>query len=209
MLKRRAHTGVTNHQLRLLNGPITDLFVRRLECDSTVNPILFDISSQAVSLTLTKCILPSNLMNRLLEQVSRSCTLLTINLWDPSLRDIITLTLSNKMSLTRLDLGYMHMPAELCENVCKQLRYLVHLEFLDLCSNHNISAYSHYLTEAIKAWGPDSPLMELSLFQCGDVCNSSLLSALSLNCRQLTHLDLSEDTVMTDNIMSDSHPGEI
>ena len=160
-----------------------------------IEPEVFNLSCQAVSVTLEDSTLPSHVMNHLLHQVSECSTTRTIDLEYTNLSDITSVTLGNKTSLTYLNLEMTHMSAELCESVCKHLKHLVHLECLALNGNFNLGAYSDYITEAIEAWGCDSPLSELYLSHCGDVVSRSLLSAISRNCKQLTCLDLSGNTL--------------
>ena len=176
-------------------SPITDLYMYRLRCHDEIEPDVFNLSRQAVSVTLWCCTLPSPVMNHLLHQVSECSTIRRIDLLETNLSDITYVTVSNKTSLIYLDLGETHMSAELCESVCKQLKLLVHLEYLDLRQNRDLGAYSDYITDSIEAWGCDSPLRELYLDDCGDVVSHPLLSAISSNCKQLTWLILSRNTM--------------
>ena len=191
-------------------SPISDLSVKprllwtelrykklreKLICLDEIEPDVFNLSRQAVSVQLWNCTLPSPVMNHLLHQVSECSTIRTIRLPRTNLSDVTSLTLSNKTSLTCLNLSDADMSAELWESVCKQLKHLVHLEYLNLMQNRDLGAYSDYITDSIEAWGCDSPLRELNLNDCGDVVSRPLLSAISSNCKQLTELSLSHNTM--------------
>ena len=101
------------------------------------------------------------------------------------------------------------MSVELCENVCKQLKHLIHLEYLSLVWNDDVGAYSHYIAEAIEACGCGSPLRLLNLSGSGNAVSRPLLSAISKNCQLLTVLRLSRNilTNVVDAFIPENHSG--
>ena len=86
------------------NQAINDLLVNIVKCTDLPQKLAFNISKHIQSLTLEWCDFPSQTMNHLMEQIDQCSTLRKIDLGSTSLEDVSSLTLSNKTSLTHLDL---------------------------------------------------------------------------------------------------------
>ena len=174
---------------------ITDLCISDLKCDEQANDEVFNISSQAVSVTLRNCTSPSHMIDHTVYQLSDCNMLNTLDLNFTNLTDVTSLTISNKACLTRLDLGGSKMSADLSKSFCMQLTHPTHLEYLNLSGNPQIGPFGHHITEAIETWGTDSPLKMLDISGCGDVVSQPLLSAVSTNCTNISCLLLSQNNL--------------
>ena len=65
-----------------------------------------------------------------------------------NLREVSSLTLSNKKSLRYLDLAhYTRMSADLCRSICHQLNELLNLEYIDLSHNTLTGCLSSFLPD--------------------------------------------------------------
>ena len=117
------------------NQAINNLLVDSVKSTYFPQTFVFNISKHIESLTLRRCKFPSQTLNHLMEQINECSALRKIDLCYTSLKDVSSLTLSNKTSLTHLDLSWTQMSRELCRSVCHQLTDLTQLRYLHLSWN--------------------------------------------------------------------------
>ena len=105
---------------------INILRVVNFECKDTHVGDVFNISDKARSVSLRGTTLPPRTMNNLIQQINKCNTIQQINFHGTNLRPISSLVLSNKRSLTDLDLSESQMSPELVNNICGQSPYVLH-----------------------------------------------------------------------------------
>ena len=164
---------------------VTDLHLDWVECRYLQEPVLLNLSKFAQSVTLKRCNLPPKTLNHLIEQISQCTTVDNIDLHWTKLSDVSSLTLSNKPSLTHLDLNLTHMSQALVQDVCQQIKHLIHLEFLDLSGNDLSSIPALHLGNSKSLRHLDLRRTRMSL----DVCKQVIREVDNL--AHLEHLDLS------------------
>ena len=117
------------------NQAVNNLFVANVESTDLPQTFAFNISKHIQILNLKWCDFPSQTLSHLMQQINECSTLRKIDLQCTTLQSVSSLTLSNKTSLTDLNLSGMHMSQELSRSVCHQLTYLTQLKHLDLSDN--------------------------------------------------------------------------
>ena len=132
-----------------------------------------------------------------------------LNLSRNDLREVSSLTLSNKRNLTHLDLSgeplieRTHMSAQLAAAVCYELSELVHLEHLNLSENDlsEVSSLTLSNKKSLRYLNLSNTLMSADL--CRSVCYQ--LNKL-LN---LEYIDLSQNTLTgcLSSFVPNTHPG--
>ena len=122
-------------QVIMRNQAIKDLFVENVKPTDLPQKFAFNISNYIQLLCLERCDIPSQTLNHLMEQINECRALRKIVLRKTNLRGVSSLTLSNKTSLTHLDLCRTHMSRDLSRSVCHQLADLTQLKHLDLSRN--------------------------------------------------------------------------
>ena len=90
------------------------------------------------SIEFHTCTLPSQTQNHLMQQINRRHRTRKIIFQGTRLRHVSYLTLKNKISLSHLELSGTDLLQEVWQNVCSQLKNLLHLEYIEL-SNNNLS----------------------------------------------------------------------
>ena len=103
----------------------------------------FNLSENAQSLVLKSCCLPSQPLKHLIHKLSECNTIRIIDLSNTNLEAVSSLTLSNKTSLTHLDLSETKMSAKLSHSICQQLTDITHMEYLNM-SNNDLSQVSKF-----------------------------------------------------------------
>ena len=121
-------------QVIMRNQAINDLLVKDVKSADFPQEFAFNISKHIQLLMLERCDFPSQILNHLMQQINESSTLRKIDLQCTTLQSVL-LTLSNKKSLTHLDLCFTRMSPELSRSVCHQLTGLTQLKNLDLSDN--------------------------------------------------------------------------
>ena len=144
---------------------VTDLWINLLRVHDTEETGIFTTGQNTQSLVLYGCSLPTDVWNNVLRLPGDSPTIKTLNLSSSDLKDVMSLNLNTMTSLTRLYLSNSKMTPELSENICKELRCLVHLEYINLWGTR-LGSNGIHIAESIKMWGPDPPLLEFHLWDC-------------------------------------------
>ena len=165
------------------------------------------MGEQTQSLVLFGCCFPTHVWNNILHLPGDSSTIKTLNLTSSDLKDVTSLNLSSMTCLTRLYLSNAKMLPELTENVCRELRCLVHLEYLSLWGTR-LGDNGSLIAESIRMWEPD--LREFHLWDCALDPESSgkLLASLNL-CSNPVDIRLGGNK-LTGSVaifIPDSHPG--
>ena len=88
---------------------VTDLHLKMSRCHHLQEPVLLNLSKFAQSVTIDDCSLPPETLNHLIEQINQCTTMHKIVIRSTKFLDVSSLTLSNKPSLTHLDLGFTRM----------------------------------------------------------------------------------------------------
>ena len=191
-------------QVIMRNQAISNLHIDLVKSTGLPQTFVFNISKHIQSLTLNWCHFPSQTLNHLIEQINECSTLREIDVQGTNLKDVSSLTLSNKTSLTYLDLSQTdHMPPVLCQSVCHQLTDLTQLEHLNMSLN-NLS-----LVDTISL----SNKRNLSYLDCHDTRMSTNMGQNVISqLRYMTHLselDLSYNTLTgcLTSFLLDPHPG--
>ena len=117
------------------NQAIVDLRLDGVNCKYHSDSDVFVLSKNAQSLVVHGCILPLQPLHQLMYKLSVCNKICKIDLSYTNLKDVSSLTLSNKPSLTHLDLSGTNMSAELCQSACQQLTDIIHLEYLNMSNN--------------------------------------------------------------------------
>ena len=188
---------------------MTDLWINLLKGHNIEETDIFTMGEQTQSLVLFGCCFQTHVWNNILHLPGDSPTIKTLNLTSSDLKDVTSLNLSSMTSLTRLYLSNAKMLPELTENVCKELRCLVHLEYLNLWGTR-LGDNGSLIAESIRMWEPDPPLREFHLWDCilNPKSSGQLLASLNL-CRNLVDLRLGGNK-LTGSVaifIPDSHPG--
>ena len=123
--------------------PIVDLHMFEVSWKYQSESDGFNLSKNTQSLIMQSCCLPSQSLKYLMHKLCECNKLHKIDLLGTGLQGVPSLTLSNKRSLTHLDLGETNMSAELCKSICQQLRYITHMEHLNM-SNNDLSQVSKF-----------------------------------------------------------------
>ena len=160
---------------------VTDLWINLLKGHNIAETDIFTMGEQTQSLVLFGCCFPTHVWNNILHLPGDSPTIKTLNLTSSDLKDVTSLNLSSMTSLTRLYLSNAKILPELTENVYKELRCLVHLEYLNLWGTR-LGDNGSLIAESIRMWEPDPPLREFHLRDCALDPESSgqLLASLNL-----------------------------
>ena len=182
---------------------VTDLHLDWVECHYLQEPVLLNLSKFAQSVILQYCSLPPETLNHLIEQVSQCTTVHKIDLQSTELPDVSSLTLSNKPSLTYLDLKFTRMSQALVQDVCLQIKHLIHLEYLGLSGNNLSSIPALHFRNSKSLRHLDLNRTRMSL----DVCKQVI--------REMNNLAHLENLNLSGNELSDclqyflphSHPG--
>ena len=165
--------------------PLLDLHMFKVSLKYQSESDGFHLSENAHSLLLKSCTLTSQPLNHLMHKLSECNKIRKIDLMKTNLWGISSLTLSNKTSLTHLDLGETNMSAELCKSICQQLTDITHLEYLNLSDNY---------------------LSQVSLFALNNKRNLKYLNLKNTHmsstlyytiCEQLTDLEYLEEFVVS------------
>ena len=193
-------------QVIMRNQAINNLFmeyINPLDFQGFPLTFAFNISKQIQLLTIKRCKFPSQILNHLMEQINQCSTMCHLGLQYTSLEAVSSLTLSNKVSLTYLNLFKTNMSRELSWSICQQLTGLTQLEHLNLSEN--------ILSHVGKILLSNKP--NLSHLNC---CATHMSTKLNKNVidqvRYITHLsklNLS-DNILTGclcNFLPDLHPG--
>ena len=182
---------------------ITQLCVEDQNLDDIMENDVFTLNQNTQSVNFLKCSLPFGLTNHVFSQL-RSCTsLVSLRLSNSTLDNVTNLDLTRMGSLKVLNLYNSQVSERLIENLCKQLKPLVHMEELDL-SYTPVGSSCRYITEAIEAWGSDPPLGTLYLEACHiptQMC-VSLVESIT-KCEKLITFDLSKNDDQSDTTLDD------
>ena len=126
---------LVNIQRVIENQAIVDLRMFGVSCKFPLEPEVLNLSKNAHSLLMRSCSLPSQLLQNVVHKLSDCNRVSIIDFWKTSLEDVSSLTISNKTSLTHLDLCGTNMSAELCKSICEQLTDITDLEYLNMAEN--------------------------------------------------------------------------
>ena len=145
---RSPNTAVTNSLLVACQRiskyqPIVDLHMFEVSWKYQSESDEFNLSENAQSLIMQSCCLPSQPLKCLIHKLSECNTIRIIDLSNTNLEAVSSLTLSNKTSLTHLDLSETKMSAGLCNSICQQLTDITHMEHLNM-SNNDLSQVSKF-----------------------------------------------------------------
>ena len=145
----------------------------------------FNLSENAQSLVIKSCRLPAQPLNCLMQKLSVCNTIHKIDLSNTSLEDVLSLTLSNKTSLTHLNLSKTKMSTELCKKICQQLTNITHLQYLSMAEN-DLSHISNFtLSKALRYLNLQNIKMS------ADLCQGILQQVTSI--ADLEHLNMSNN----------------
>ena len=125
------------------NQPIVDLHMFKVSWKYYSESGGFNLRINAQSFILQCCCLPSQPLMHLIHKLSECNTIRKIDLSNTNLEAVSSLTLSNKTSLTHLDLSKTKMSAELCHSICQQLTDITDMEHLNM-SNNDLSQVSKF-----------------------------------------------------------------
>ena len=194
---------LSNCQVIMRNQPVNNLYMKDFKSADIPQTFVFNISKHIQSLTLRWCDFQSQTLNHLLEQINECSTLRIIDLGFTNLKDLSSLTISNKTPLTHLDLGWAHMSQELSQNVCHQLSDLTELRYLDLSGN-DLS----YIDTICLSNKPNLSYLNCRNTQMSIELNKNLIGQLRY-ITQLSELDLSYNTLTgcISCFVPDDHPG--
>ena len=145
---RQPDAAVTNNLLLACHQiskyqPIVDLRMFKVSWKYQSESDGFNLTEKAQSLIMQSCNLPSQPLNHLMHKLSECNKIRRIDLSNTNLEAVSSLTLSNKTSLTRLDLSGTEMSAELCNSICEQLTDITQLDYLNM-SNDDLSQVSKF-----------------------------------------------------------------
>ena len=183
---------VTEHQ------PVNNLWLEKLNCTSKITEDAIRLSSEAKTLIVDNCLLPSTILKKLLQQLSAATNLEALHMINVNLGDYAQLIVNAIKSwefdsqMQALVLNNCSIPedvwCQLCTNLCL-LKHITHL----VCSQNNISNAGGLLADAMSKL---EKLEVLYLDNCvlsEDQC-CQIIQSLS-KCKQLTHLILSGNKV--------------
>ena len=114
---------------------LVDLRLFDVSCKFPLEPEVFRLSTNAQSSLMRSCSFPLQLLENLVHKLSDCNTVSIIDFSNTNLVDVSSLTLSNKTSLTHLDLSMTNMSAELCRSICQQLTDITRLKYLSMARN--------------------------------------------------------------------------
>ena len=180
------------------NQAISDLFVHGLEVEDTSETDVFRLSKDSQHVMLQECSFSYNLWQNLFRQISNCTSLTVLSLWQSTLCGFTSIDLSKVPSLRILDLFGAKVSAQFIENLCKQLKYLVQLENLVL-QETPVGTSCRYITEAVKAWGPDAPLEIINLIKCkipSQMCWSLTFDLSNYKNLKQLNIAFSDDTLL-------------
>ena len=194
---------LSNCQVIMRNQAINYLFVERFESTDFPQNFAFNISKHIQSLTLKWCTFPSQTLNHLMQQINKCSTLRKIDLYCTTIQDVSSLTLSNKASLTHLNLCRTHMSRELSQSVCHQLTDLTQLKHLDLSDNDLSQVDMIHLSNK-----PNLSYLNCENTQMSTKLSKNIISQL-IYITHLSELDLSYNTLTRclSSSLPDPYPG--
>ena len=211
-VSHRAHDVESRNLLSLCHKisqyqKVSDLVLYNLNCDDAEKTDCFKVSNHCKSIIVEICNIPSQVLAHLQQQFYHCHELQILSFRLTRIENSTFLNnLEQMTSLTHLDLGKTGMDSEGCEKVCKQLKYLKHVDL----SNCPLGSYGMHLVEAIDSWGLHPPLEYLTLTDCAmpkEVCGQ-LLSKLS-KCEHVRFIGLGGNvlTGCLPNFLPELHQG--
>ena len=114
---------------------ITDLWIQEVKCYNLPEPCVFNMSKNARSLTLIHCILPTQTLIDLIQQISECNTMLKVHLNLICFSNISPLMLNNKIPLKIVDVAKTIKSPEQSQMVCEHISNLAHDQFNALSTN--------------------------------------------------------------------------
>ena len=142
--------------------------------NTTINDI-FKLGPNAEFLTIEDCILPSNIMACLFQQISFSSALKGIRLKNSTFEEpgksLMHLSESIQRWGDNTKLEYLviyncSLPLDQCSSILQSLSRCKHLTYLNL-SDNMVGNGGKHLAESIRNWGINPPLTLLYLHNCG------------------------------------------
>ena len=144
---------------------IVDLHMVRVICKYNFEPDVFKLSENARSLLLRSCSLPLQILNYIIHRLSECNTIQKIDIRKTNLGSVSSITLSNKTSLTHLDLRQTNMSADLCQSICQQLIDMNHLKYMSLAENDLSQVSKITLSKTLRYLNLESIEMSAELCQ--------------------------------------------
>ena len=181
---------------------IVDMEMYNIICKYHSESDIFNLSENIKSLQVQRCSLSSQQLNLLMHKLSECNKICKIDLLDTSLGNVSSLTLSNKKSLTHLNLGETNMSAELCQSICEQLKDITHLEYLNMAEN-DLSQVSKFMLNKKKTFRYLNVRdTKMSAELCQSICQQ-LTDFTNLEYLNMSNSDLSQVSMLTLNNKKD------
>ena len=183
---------------------VANLCLFNLRIKNTAIENIFKLSSNAEFLAIENCILPSNMVSCLLQQISVCSTLKGIRLQNNTIEEpgksLIHLSDSIQNWSDNNELKYLvilncSLLPDQCSSLLQSLSTCSHLTYLNLSEN-TVGSGGKHLAESIRNWGINPPLKYLYLHNCGlneDDCTEILQSL--LGCGNLKEISISRNTI--------------
>ena len=178
--------------------PVTNLRLEKIKCKIKVTENVIRLSSEAKTLTVVDCLLPSAIVKNLLQQLPAVTNLQELGISNVNLGDHGQLIVNAIKSwqfnsyIRVLMLDNCSLPQDVC---CQLFTYLPSLKYIALLcfSENNVGNAGGILADPIRQL---ENLKGLRLNNCGipEAECLQIMQSLS-NCKQLTHLNLSGNKV--------------
>ena len=183
---------------------VANLCLFNLRIKNTAIDNIYKLSQNAQFLIIENCILPSNMVSCLFQQISVCSTLKGIRLHKSTFEEpgksLIHLSDSiqnwgDNTGLEYLVIFNCSLLPDQCSSILHSLSTCKHLTYLNL-SDNTVGSGGKHLAESIRNWGSKPPLTLLYLGNCGlheDDCVELLQSL--LGCSKLVEVNLSGNTI--------------
>ncbi len=142
------------------------------------------------SLCMKDCILPGIVWDEISRCLAGSKAMKSVWMYDcTGVTEYMITCTASFTTLTELLLRNCKLSSEMCEVICRKLKHLIHLEWLNLGLNP-VGEHVTHITAAITAWGPAARLRGLYLYNCKLPADRipALLSAVTQCCPLLQRL---------------------
>ena len=133
--------------------PVTDLRMTKVDKPDHLDSNGFNLSKNIKSMNIRECQLSHEVQNHLLQQLSKGQSLTFLDLQGTSIVENghhITNSINSwkfNPSLQKINLGYCHMPTDVCTEILRSLASCHQLAYLDLSGNNLAGGLLNFLPD--------------------------------------------------------------